>query len=306
MDDWVYRRDLIDRKRLRTLSRRSNLYGALQYGSQLVALCLIGYGLHLTWGSWWAVPLFLMHGVILWGFTYSGQHELLHRTPFRTRRLNDLAARLTGFLRIWPVDHERYQHFTHHRYTKQPGLDSELIGTKPWTLWSYLWWLGGQGYWWRKSKSIVRVALGYRDSYVPDSAHPAIVREARINLLGYALVAALSVYFESWFAVIYWLAPMAATAPFYWYYALAEHQGLPHGANILENTRTTLANPVLRWLNWNMNYHAEHHLFPGVPFHNLRALHRELDVKVVGRSYLAFHWEMIRGLWRGDPRYQTR
>lgn len=302
MEDWVFRRDLIDNRRLRALSRRSDLRGAAQFGGQLLALCITGAGLTFAWGSWWGVPLFLIQGVLLWGFTYSGQHELLHRTPFRTRVLNDLAVRLTGFLRIWPPDHERFQHFGHHRHTKDPAHDPELIGARPWTLWSYLWWLGGQGYWWRKVKTVVRVALGYRDeTYIPDEARPAIVREARLYLLGYALVAALSVTFQSWLAVTLWLAPMAATAPFYWIYALAEHQGLPHTPNILESTRTTLTNPVMRWLSWNMNYHTAHHLFPGVPFHALPVLHRELDVPVVRHGYFPFHRDMIRGLWRRDP-----
>lgn len=302
MEDWVFRRDLIDNRRLRALSRRSDMRGAVQFGGQLLALSVTGTGLYLTWGTWWGVPLFLVHGVLLWGFTYSGQHELLHRTPFRTPMLNDLAVRLTGFFRIWPPDHERYQHFGHHRHTKDPANDPELIGARPLSLPRYLWRLGGQGYWLGKGGTFLRTALGaHVDAYVPDAARPAVVREARLYLLAYALVAALSVYFQSWLAVMLWLGPMAATAPFHPYYALAEHHGLPHGPNILESTRTTLTNPVLRWLSWNMGYHTAHHLFPGVPFHALATLHGELDIPLVRHGYLGFHRDMIRGLWRRDP-----
>jgi fatty acid desaturase len=160
-----------------------------------------------------------------------------------------------------------------------------------------LWRLGGQGYWWRKGGALLRTALGARiDTFVPDAARPAVVREARLYLLAYALVAALSVAFGSWLAVMLWLGPMAATAPFHPYYALAEHHGLPNSPNILESTRTTLTNPVMRWLSWNMGYHTAHHLFPGVPFHALAALHRELDIPLVGHGYLGFHRGMIRDL----------
>ena len=160
MEDWVFRRDLIDNRRLRALSRRSDLKGAVQYGSLLLALCATGTGLYLLWGGWWGVPLFFVHGVLLWSFTYSGQHELLHRTPFRSRRLNDLAVRLTGFFRLWPPDHERFQHFGHHRHTKDPAHDPELIGARPLSLPRYLWRLGGQGYWWSKGGTFLRTAIG--------------------------------------------------------------------------------------------------------------------------------------------------
>lgn len=39
------------------------------------------------------------------------------------------------------------------------------------------------------------------------------------------------------------------------------------------NTRTTLTTRVVRFLAWNMPYHAEHHAMPSVPFHKLPVLH---------------------------------
>ncbi|MEJ5170114.1 MAG: fatty acid desaturase, partial [Fimbriimonadales bacterium] len=38
--------------------------------------------------------------------------------------------------------------------------------------------------------------------------------------------------------------------------------------------RTIELNPVLRFLYWHMNYHTEHHMYPGVPCYNLGKLHR--------------------------------
>jgi fatty acid desaturase len=32
----------------------------------------------------------------------------------------------------------------------------------------------------------------------------------------------------------------------------------------------------VRFLMWNLPYHAEHHLFPSIPFHQLPAAHRFL------------------------------
>jgi fatty acid desaturase len=41
-----------------------------------------------------------------------------------------------------------------------------------------------------------------------------------------------------------------------------------------ENTRTVLLNPVISFFYWNMNYHVEHHMYPGVPCYNLPNLHK--------------------------------
>ena len=42
--------------------------------------------------------------------------------------------------------------------------------------------------------------------------------------------------------------------------------------NIFETTRTVYPNKILTFLNWNVNYHVEHHLYPSVPFYNLGKL----------------------------------
>jgi Fatty acid desaturase len=43
---------------------------------------------------------------------------------------------------------------------------------------------------------------------------------------------------------------------------IAEHTGMEEGPDPLTNTRTTLTNPLIRFLYWNMPYHAAHHLAP--------------------------------------------
>jgi fatty acid desaturase len=38
---------------------------------------------------------------------------------------------------------------------------------------------------------------------------------------------------------------------------------------MLENSRTTYTNGLVRFLAWNMPFHAEHHAWPSIPFHLL-------------------------------------
>lgn len=60
MEDWVAKRGLsvVDPKRLKELSQRSDAKGLIQWFSHLGALAW-------TWGSRWAVPVFLIHGVLI-------------------------------------------------------------------------------------------------------------------------------------------------------------------------------------------------------------------------------------------------
>ncbi|MGR4001096.1 MAG: fatty acid desaturase, partial [Alphaproteobacteria bacterium] len=63
---------------------------------------------------------------------------------------------------------------------------------------------------------------------------------------------------------------------------------------------TTLSNPVVRFLAWNMPYHTEHHIYPTVPFHHLPKLHRLLSPHLVNREhgYFRFHYRMITNFLR--------
>jgi len=92
-------------------------------------------------------------------------------------------------------------------------------------------------------------------------------------------------------ALLYWVIPALLGQPWLRLYLLAEHTGCPAVADMFRNTRTTLTIPLLRWLAWNMPYHAEHHVAAAVPFHQLPALHRLLRERIVVLTpgYLAFH-----------------
>ena len=88
VDEVFVRRDVIDAAKLRSLCVASNAAGAVQTLSHLGAIGASGTLLWLTRGTWWAVPVFAIHGVLL-NFLYAGQHELSHWTVFRTGWLNE-------------------------------------------------------------------------------------------------------------------------------------------------------------------------------------------------------------------------
>jgi fatty acid desaturase len=225
----------------------------------------------------------------------------VHRTAFRSRRLNDFVAWLAGLILLLPPNWFRAFHFAHHRHTQIAGLDPELEAKAVETWPDYLIHLSGWRFWKSAVLLILRNAAGRAAApFVPPRLEPRLVREARIMLVVYAAVAVLSLIFASPAALLYWVVPALLGQPFLRAYLLAEHTGLPLVESFWENTRTTLTLAPVRFLAWNMPFHAEHHVNPGVPFHALPALHARESAKLraVAPGYVAFHreWqEHLRG-----------
>ena len=144
MEVSISRRKLVDPARKRELMQRSDLRGAIQLGNHFGAIVVCGTALWITWGSWWAVPVFMVHGVLI-NFLYAGQHELSHEIVFKTKWLNEAFGRLIGFLMIFPRDFDKVQHWAHHQHTQNRDKDGELV-REPYTLRSYLLWVWGPTY----------------------------------------------------------------------------------------------------------------------------------------------------------------
>lgn len=275
MDDWVFRRDLIEPARLKALSERSDVHGALQAASHFAAIGAAGTALHFAYGTLWAVPAFVLYGCIL-NFLYAGQHELIHRTVFRTRRLNDWVRQITGLLLIYPSGLDQKSHFQHHRHTKDPKRDSEAQNRVPIDFPTYAKRVLGLQFWVVRLANLYKGATGRFEPtfwYLTPEQRREVAFETRAYVAVYALVGALSIYFETWVAVSHWLAPMVLTKWTHQLHNLSEHSGLPNVADIARNTRTVKTNRFMRWLVWNMCFHADHHMFPGVPFYKLPELH---------------------------------
>ncbi len=302
MEEVFGRRDMITPARLKALSIKSDAAGFVQLGSHLGAIALAATLLALTWGTWWAVPAFVVDGILI-NFLYAGQHEMSHGTVFRTKKLNEVFGRVFGFAVLYPRDFDQIQHFAHHRYTQLWEGDGELARDR-YSLASYLLWVMGPTYWYTRVRRILRFSLGIvTEPYITDSLKPQVIREARWLLAGYVLVAGLSLGFGSLLAVKLWLLPMLVMKPVHQLQNTIEHLGLPHVDTITENTRTTRTNALMRWMCWNMQYHTAHHAFPGVPCYRLPELHKtifdENGRKPQTMSYLGFQWAVVKAFWNG-------
>ena len=302
MDAQFSRRKLISPDELRALTERSDLAGGLQMASHLVAILLAGVAHAMAMGSWWVLLTGFVLGVLI-NFLYAAQHELSHGTVFKTRKLNEVFGRIVGFFMLFPRDFDQVMHFAHHQYTQDWDRDGELV-REPYTLRSYLLWLFGITYWRNRIVGIVRRACGIiLEPFIKQSEEAKIIAESRWHLVGYAAIALTSVVAGSWAALTFWLIPMILTKPVHQLQNTIEHLGLSHEPDILENTRSTRANAVMRWLCWQMPYHTAHHTFPAVPFWKLRKLNDKIETaagEVHRMGWIEFQFEVIGKLWDKD------
>ena len=299
MEDFTFRRDLINAPTLLQLNSKSDQAGLTRISIHVLLIVACGILVWLAQDNWWIVPAWILYGNVL-VFLFSPLHECIHRTAFRTRNLNNWVATIAGFVILLPANYFRYFHFEHHRYTNDPDRDPELLTDKPQSKFQYLWAMTGlTSYWLPQIRLLVLHSFGKIEAkFIPESAHRLIKIEARAHLVLYAVLAAISIYFESDFIIVFWIVPILIGMIGLRMFLLAEHGSCELSPNMLVNTRTTLTRPLMKLISWNMPFHCEHHLYPSVPFHNLPQLHEHVKDRLgrVSPGYLNFHSEYFRSL----------
>lgn len=235
-------------------------------------------------------PLLLVPQGVLMVFLFNLQHECTHKTPFASPVLNEVVGHACGFLIVQPFLWFRYFHLAHHKHTNDPERDPELQGhPKPDTWPALIRHLSTLSYWRDKGSVLFANASGrVVGEYVPRAARVRVTTEARWMCAGYGVAFGVFLVWPTLFWV--WLLPLALGFPVLRFYHLAEHGLCPQVTDMFRNSRTVLTGPVVRFVTWNMPYHAEHHALPAVPFHRLPALHRAVrdHLGVVSDTYLEF------------------
>lgn len=295
-------RQILSAAGLAQLNQRSDWAGGRQFLGHLGVLALSG-GLWLMAPLWLAIPALVLYGASL-ALMFCALHECCHRTAFAQPRLNDAAAWLAGLLSFYNSTFYRRYHKWHHRYTQIPGKDPELDDPRLTTGWQYVWHLSGIPWWKSKVQGHARVALGRLEGcyFLPESAHAEVIRSTRLQLAIYALVLGVTLALGQPLLVLkLWILPLAVGQPLLRYVLLAEHTGCPYDDNPLANTRTTLTLAPLRWLMWNMPFHAEHHLYPSIPFQALPQAHGQLQpyFERVKSGYVGVHRDLVASLQKG-------
>ena len=301
-------RSIVGREKIRELMRRSDAWGLLFLFSHIGTMALTGYLLFLSIGTWWVIPAMILHGFII-ACLFAPYHECGHNTPFKSRWLNNAVYMLTGIILLQLPLKFRYEHADHHTYTQEEGRDPHIlsIGEK---FGGWLYYASSIPHFKGHFLNLMRIPLGilteFEKQSIPESARPVLQHQAWFFWFVYIAIAAISIWFQSWIAVIFWLIPRFAGEPLQKIIRMAEHVGCSYNSNIFENTRTLYTWAPIRWLCWNMPYHVEHHAIPLVPFYKLPELHKILQKheKVIGKGYTLTAARQIRSALKNSAAKQ--
>ena len=284
---------------LKTLSVRSDSRGAARMAVH-GAFVIAGAALVATANAWTLVPAMLILGIAQ-ASLFAPIHETMHFTAFRTRRVNAVVGWLAATPSLLNWHFYTPFHLAHHRHTQDPALDPELIVPPPSTFDAYVMRVLAVPYWRTRLQVVAAAWRGDMRAYpfLPERSVPKVIGSIRAMTLVVAGLAALSmVLFGPWTPVLFWLGPQLLGQPFLRLYLLTEHTRCTEDANGLTNTRTTLTNGLMRLVMWNMSYHAEHHLYPSIPFHRLPDAHLLVRnrLAVIQDGYRSWHAGYIRQL----------
>ncbi len=269
----------------------------------------------VLWGTWWAILPFMLYGILYASSSDSRWHESGHGTAFKTDWLNNALYEIASFMVMRESTPWRWSHTRHHSDTIIVGRDPEIAAPRPPNLFKLsLAFFNLQSI--PRYFPHVLLHSGGRltaeeKTYIPESEYGKVFLRARIYLLIYASVIALSIYTRSILPLMFIGLPSLYGAwlmPIYFY---TQHAGLAE--NVLDhrlNCRTVHMNPVHRYLYWNMNYHVEHHMFPLVPYHNLPKLHElvKADMPPPYNGLIEAWREIIPSVLRQvkDPAYHVK
>ena len=296
--NWAHQAtSLIGKDELKQLSERADGPGLMQLLAHGSILAATGAAVATGAGTILVLPAMLAHGIAL-VFLFAPLHETIHRTAFRQRWLNDCAAFVIGVLLVLPREYFRAFHFAHHRFTQDAAQDPELAAPKPATSAQLVWHVSGLPYWIAGFRGLFGRARGILPEpfYATDRVRRAVIRESRIVLAIYAVAALGSLAPGSAALLWFWVLPALLGQPFLRLYLLAEHSGCPRSADMLENSRTTYTNALVRMLAWNMPFHAEHHAWPSIPFHALPRAHVLARARL--RKIAPGYGAALREIWR--------
>ena len=279
------------------LTKRTNIHGVLRLAIHCSAIAGVGVmAYHASGISYLAWALMLG---ILGVFLFTPMHEASHLTAFRTRWINHAVTNLIGLLLILPPRWFSHFHMAHHQHTQDPAHDPELASPKPSTWGGYLCALTGLPVWYSQLSALARNSAGRnQDDFIPTHLKATIAAEARVMIVIYMVAIAACAAFSSTILIKCWVIPALLGQPFLRMYLLAEHAGCALTPNMFTNSRTTLTNWVIRFLAWNMPYHAEHHSLPSVPFHQLPRLHAKTAPLIahLDDGYPSVHRKFIKTL----------
>ncbi len=221
-------------------------------------------------------------------------HDASHFTLFKHRGLNRFVGLIWGAPIGMPVTAYRYEHTIHHANARTVNDTGDL----------------------RNVERITHIHISILRLVMLFAATPTYIIQVGIMGLGAGLtkrrwdilfeylVVALFIFALAHYLTFeqferFYLIPFVVAVAIMNIRGLSEHE-MTYDTSAFTCARTVLSTPLTRWLMCNENYHLEHHIYPGVPSHNLPKLHTLLaeEEKISNSSvysgYLAYIVDLAR------------
>jgi fatty acid desaturase len=301
----------IPRKQMKELMQRSDGPAIRDTLIWFAILITSAAGGIYFWGTWWAVPFFLVYGVFYGSASDSRWHEMGHGTAFKTQWMNKVVYQIACFMVMRNPVTWRWSHARHHTDTIIVGRDPEIAVMRPPDLLRVVLNVFGIIDVWYAMTDMLRYAAGNlsdaEKSFIPETEWPKAIFAARVWTAIYAATIITAVAMLSILPLMLVGLPRIYGAWHMVMCGLLQHGGLAEDVTDHRlNTRSVLMNPISRFIYLNMNYHVEHHMFPMVPYHALPRLHQTIkhDLPTPSPSIIAGYREMIPAFLR-QLRYEN-
>ena len=207
-------------------------------------------------------PLWLhvLIGVVPIHLAFTIWHEAAHGNVSRNRLVNNVVGVLGMFPYLTPYFLQRYVHLDHHKYLNVEGEDPNLIYA--------------DGPFWQMPMRYLR-AVSYAKQKLDADPRSARMRLSDRIVTGVHLAVWITAFAtgHGLDLVMLWLVPFViAKVIMDWYVNYLPHVGLP--AHRYLGTRVVDVGWVTPLLLQH-NYHAIHHLWPGIPWHRYLETYNE-------------------------------
>ena len=287
VDSSIWFSPKIDRKRLKELSKRSDLPGLIHFVIYFASLIFFGYLSYVFWGTWFFLLFFFLYSTI-YTFAVANGHETVHRTAFKTRWINEVFCYISFFqLHSEPLGF-RWSHTFHHSNTLQTEgeYDHEIEVSRPTDLLKFfLKFIPLTDLFYIHQSSFVnttKLALGIMNPgskiTAPKDQQKKITRNARVILFIWFLIIIVSFYFNTWWPIVFYFLPTFVGRPLHFAVNVTQHLAAKVDTKDHRlSSYTIILNSILSFYYWHMEYHIEHHLFPMVPSYNLKKLRKEIE-----------------------------
>lgn len=272
--------DILSRDQVKALSQPSDLLAAVHLLIRIaVDFGLFWWSLKLAVaGSVYFIPVFLLCGIwhSFWG--YAGiAHEFYHARVFSSRLINQLCFSIASYLTLNNPSFFAESHALHHRHTFTSD-DNEGRSIQAWGLPNVFWY-----------STIDLPLLVKRMVYLITNAAGFVRRGGQLDRLSRKhqreALRMLSVHLvihvfliastETLVAnLLFLFLPMTGLLPAR-LLAQVQHLGLQEylDQGPLCHSRSLTCHWLIEFLYAGMNFHAEHHLFPSIPYYKLSQVH---------------------------------